>query len=135
MGYDIKNHQAIFDATAGGNLVAQDDLFAVVVHARSEDKFAGAFTRIASHQGCRCCARSARLKNSPAGETTRYFLHVLLCVSAIDAESMQLHQLACVIFVDAAPLLLLLWSLLLWVVAHAHQLGQWATPSAGPLLR
>ena len=49
-----------------------------------------------------------RLPDRPAGEGARDFDHVLLRVSAIHAERVQLHQLAAVIFVQAALLFLAL---------------------------
>src|ERR1700686_3940858 len=99
---DIQDHQAVLYSSAGGNLVAQHNLFAVVMHAGSENEFSREFARIPSHQSSRCRASAARLKDGPASEATRNFLHVFLCVSAINAERVQFHQLARVIFVDAA---------------------------------
>src|SRR5258708_5155934 len=116
---DIQNHQAIFDSAAGRNLVAEHNLFAVVVHGRSENELTGVVPRVSSHQSGCSRATAARLKDGPTGEATRYFLHVLLRVSAINTERMQLHQFARVVFINAASLLLLLLrSLLLRVIAH-----------------
>src|SRR5438128_7611074 len=42
-----------------------------------------------------------RFLNRPTRKATRDFLHVLLRITAVDAERMQLHQLARVIFVEA----------------------------------
>src|SRR5262245_21375095 len=39
--------------------------------------------------------------NGPASERARHFLHVPLCVAAVNAEGVQFHQLAGVVFVDA----------------------------------
>src|SRR6266436_3480537 len=125
MRHDIQHHQAILDPATSGNLVTEDDFFAVVVHPGSENEFTGVVTRIPSHQSSRGCAPAARLKDSPAGKATRDFLHVLLRVSAIDAARVQFHQLTRVILIDAAGSLLLLRSLLLRIVTHQH--GEWTT--------
>ena len=74
----------------------------------------------AIHHSLRGSTGAARSNDGPTREAARDFLHVLLRVTAVDAEGMQLHQLACVIFVDAASLLLLLRSLLLRVVTHSQ---------------
>ena len=49
-----------------------------------------------------------RLPNGPPGEAARHFDHVLLRISAIDAQRMQFHQLAAVVFIQAAFLFLAL---------------------------
>src|SRR6185295_602071 len=43
----------------------------------------------------------------PSRESARDFLHILLCVAAVNAERVKLHQLAGIIFVEAALRLLL----------------------------
>src|SRR5258706_11233475 len=111
------------------------------MHARAENEFTGIVTRITSHQSRRGRTAAARLKDGPAGEATRYFLHVLLCVAAINPEGVQLHQFARVILVDAASLLGLLRCLLPRVIAHqdgisnAHQFADGTALSARSLLR
>ena len=50
-----------------------------------------------------------RREDRPARETARNFLHVLLRVTAINAERVQFHQFARVVFIDAAPSVLPHW--------------------------
>ena len=86
---NIEHHLSVFHAAAGGNLHAQHGLLAFVVNAIVVNEFAA----------------TVRLSDGPPGETAGYFDDVLLRVSAIDAQSVQLHQLARVVFVQAARLL------------------------------
>src|SRR5215216_6465277 len=105
---DIEHHQAIFDAAACGNLVTENYLLAVVMHACVEEERTGIATARFTHHRIRCRSATARLEDGPTGKTARHFLHVFLRVAAVDSERVQFHQLARVVFVDAAPLLL--WS-------------------------
>src|ERR1700752_1068961 len=40
------------------------------------------------------------IADGPAGKTTSDFDHILLCVAAVDAQSMQFHQFAPIILVE-----------------------------------
>src|SRR5262245_19227057 len=110
MSKDVEHFKSVVD-TARRDLVPQDDLLAVVMRARVEEEGARrspcGFATQRVHRPAICCP-PARLKDGPAGETARDFLHVLLSVTTVDAESVQLHQLASVVFVYAASRLLLL---------------------------
>ena len=81
---DIENGFAVLHAAAGGDWMAQHDLGAVVMLVGAEDELA------------------SQAVDRPSGETARDFLHVLLGVTAIHAEGVQLHDFAGVILVDAA---------------------------------
>ena len=75
--------------------------------ARGLKKNVPAFSRSISarrHSACPGSAAAARRKDGPASETTRNFLHVFLCVAAVNAERVQLHQFARVVLIDAASL-------------------------------
>src|SRR5437764_1371448 len=109
MGQNVEHHQSIFDSAASRNLMTQDDLLTVVMHASIEEERAGlASCHLAQHP-IHGYAATARLEDGPTSEATRDFLHVFLRVTTINSEGMQLHQLARVVFVDATSLLLL-WS-------------------------
>src|SRR5436309_10800310 len=107
MGQNIEHHQSILEATAGRNLVAQDYLLTIVVHACVEEEGARRATCSLTQHRIRRCGATARLKDGPTSETARDFLHVLLRVATINSEGVKFHQLARVVFVDTAPLLLL----------------------------
>src|SRR3712207_5913736 len=74
--------------------MTEDGLLAVVVQQRMKDEAAAVL---------RVVREAARVEDRPAGEATRDLLHVLLRVSAVYSERVQLHQLARVVLVDAAP--------------------------------
>src|SRR3989442_3849935 len=122
MRQNVEHHQTIFLAAARGYLVAEYNFLTVIVNARTENECAGfraqQVTHRAVHYSLRRSTGSARSNNGPTRKATRNFLHVFLCIPAIDAKRVQLHQFTRVVFVDAASLLLLLWSLLLRVVTH-----------------
>src|SRR5262245_3330076 len=98
--------QAIFHSTPRGNLVAQHCLLAVVMSARIKEESSCASTcSLTTQQRISCCRTSTRLENCPAGKTTRDLLNVLLCVTAINTQRMQLHQFASIVLIDSSPLL------------------------------
>src|SRR6185369_12853165 len=112
MGQDVEHRQPVFDSTTGWDLVTENCLLPVVMHARVEEERTGISATGFTHHRIHGRSATARLKDGPASKAARYFLHVFLCVTAIDAECVQLHQLARVVFIDAASLSL--WRLLLW---------------------
>ncbi len=108
MGHDIQNHQPVFFSTTGRDLVAQHNLFAVVVHRGHKSEGARILAQHvqtpAVHARVRRNPGPTRRNDGPTREATRDFLHVFLGVAAVNAERMQFHQLARVIFIDAALL-------------------------------
>ncbi len=82
----IDDFHTVIDAAAGRDARAQNRFGALVVQARLEVKFGIA----------------ARPQQGPAGEAARDFTHVLLRVSAIDAQGVKLHDLARIVFIEAA---------------------------------
>src|SRR5829696_7560181 len=103
MGQDIEYRQPVFDSTARGDVVTEDGLLTIIMHARVEEERAGVPTPRFTHR-VHSGSATARLKNGPTGKAPRNFLQVFLCVPAIDAECVQLHQLTRVVFIDAATL-------------------------------
>src|SRR5207253_7071356 len=83
---NVQHAFAVRDAAAGQNFVTEHDFLTVIMQSRPIEKE----------------TLLVWLLNGPATEATRDFLYVLLCVSAVDAERVQLHQLARIIFVEAA---------------------------------
>ncbi|MCG3160063.1 MAG: hypothetical protein JMDDDDMK_01095 [Acidobacteria bacterium] len=81
---NIEHAQPVFDPAARGDAFAEHDLFALVVRARAE-----------------CESHVAARAKRPSGEAARDGDHVILRVSAVNAERVQLHQLARVIFVQS----------------------------------
>src|SRR5215204_1317398 len=104
MGQDIEYRQPVFDSTARGDLVTEDGLLTIIMHTRVEEERAGVPTSRFIHHRVHNGSATARLKNGPTGKASRHFLHVFLCVTAIDAECVQFHQLTRVVFIDAATL-------------------------------
>src|SRR5947209_3345823 len=124
MRQNVEHHQPILFTAAHGYLVAEYNFLTVIVNARTEDEGAGFraqhVTHRAIHHPLRRSTGSARGNNGPTREATCDFLHVLLCIAAVDAKRVQLHQFTRVVFIDAASLLLLLLrSLLLLIVTHS----------------
>src|SRR5690348_16496474 len=101
----VEHFESVVDATAGGNLLSEDDLFSVVMSACVEEERAGNAPRRFASQRHSAGGAATRLKDGPTGKATRDFLYVFLRVTAVDAERVKLHQLARVVFVDAATLL------------------------------
>ena len=101
MRKDVQHHQSIFLTAARRNLVAEYNLFAVVMHAGPINERAGLCAqhlrqpRINHRLGRGTC--TARRDDRPSRKAARNFLHVLLGVAAIDAERVQLHQFARVV--------------------------------------
>src|SRR2546421_5598956 len=83
---NVQHAFTVRDAAARQNLVTEDDFLAVVMQSRTIEKQ----------------ALLVWLLDGPTAEATRDFLYVLLRVSAIDTERVQLHQLAGIIFIKAA---------------------------------
>src|SRR5262245_23480772 len=83
---NVEDSLAIRDATAGKNLVTEDNFLTVIMQSGPIQKQ----------------SLLVRLLNGPAAEASRYFLHILLRVSAVDSERMQFHQLARVVFVQTS---------------------------------
>src|SRR5215213_8329946 len=111
---DLEHHQTIFDSDASRNLVAQNHFLTVVMHACVEEERSCITTTSFSHHRVHGCAATTWLKDGPTSKTTGDFLHVFLCVAAIDAQRVKFHQLACIVFVDPAS------SLLLWHAESLH---------------
>src|SRR5947209_3570025 len=84
--HNIEDLESVLNAATGGNLHAENGLFLRIVHAAVEEEFA-AVTRIA---------------DGPASEATRDLDDVLLGVSAVNAEGVELEQLAGVVLVETA---------------------------------
>src|SRR5258708_4442891 len=76
--------QSISHSAARGYLVTQDRLFSIVMRP-------GAINEQTTKR---------RLLHRPSGETLRNLNDVLLSISPIDAESVQLHQFASVVLID-----------------------------------
>src|SRR6266481_7019258 len=89
MRQNVQHLQAVLDAAARGDLDAEHDFRSAVVHALPEDK-TGAL------------AGSA---DAPAGEATRHFSDIVLRITAVHAERVQLHQLTRVILIESPALL------------------------------
>src|SRR5207237_10798631 len=83
---NVQHAFAVRDSAAGQNFVTEHDFLTVIMQSRPIEKE----------------TLLVWLLNGPATEATRDFLYVLLCVSAVDAERMQLHQPARIIFLEAA---------------------------------
>src|SRR5438093_3939820 len=118
---NVEHHQSVFNSATCWNLMTQDSLLAVVMSERSKDKGTRGVTTFSAHDRHCGGAATPRLENGPAREAAGNFLHILLGVAAINPKRMQLHQFAGVVFIDAAPLLLLR-SLILRIISHAHEL-------------
>ena len=88
MRQDVDHLQPVLLAAARGNLVAQHDLLAGIVHEAGEHEF-----------GLR-----VGLPDGPAGEAARHRDHVLLGVAAVHAERVQFHHLAAVVLVEPVRL-------------------------------
>src|SRR5438552_482854 len=88
VGKNVEHHQAVFESAPGGDLVAQDNFFAVIVSARIEEKVAGILAQyIRPWSVCHRLGDSgaaAGCEDSPARETTRNFLHIFLRVATVD---------------------------------------------------
>src|ERR1044072_3028444 len=100
MRKDVEHHLAVFDSAPRRNLVAQHYLLAVVVDALVEEERTCIATCAFTHHRIHGSITAAWLEDGPAGKSSRDFLHVLLRVTAIDAECMQFHQLTRVVLVD-----------------------------------
>src|SRR6266513_1884609 len=117
---NVEHVLGVLHPASRGKLVAEDDFLARVVHLRTENK---------------TTTLSGRL-DRPAGEGTRDVDHILLRVSAIYAERVELEQLTPVVLVQALSLPLLLCLLLLLPFdlssrAHrSHDGAKSASPSA-----
>src|ERR1051325_6827989 len=85
---DVEDLLAVVHAAARLDLVAEDDLLAGVVQRRHEAEL------------------SAPRIDRPAGKGARDVDHVLLRVTGVDAERVELEELAAVVLVEAARLLL-----------------------------
>ena len=85
-GHDVENFFTFFYTTAGAKLVTEHDFFSGVVHLRPEDE-------AAAGDGTLDC---------PAGERSCNVDHILLRVTAVDAEGVKLEQLAPVVLVEPA---------------------------------
>ena len=133
MRQNVEHHQSILLSSARGNLVAKHNLFTVIVGQGSKAKRPGVLTQhfqsTPVHAGIRRDSGAARRYDCPTGKAPRHFLHVLLRVTALNPEGVQLHQLTRVIFVDAA--LLLLRTLLLRIVGHRGILIPIRIPALG----
>src|SRR5688572_6474770 len=104
---DLEHRQTVFDSAACRDLVAQNCLLAVVMRACVEEERARVAPASFTHHRIDGRGAPTRLKDGPTSKTTSDFLHVFLCVAAIDAERVQLHQLSRIVFVDTASSLLL----------------------------
>ena len=85
-GQNIQHFFTIVHATAGWNDVAEYNFLAFIVQLVVVEK----------------AASFARLENGPAGEAARHLRYILLRITAVHAERVQLHQLAAVVFIQAA---------------------------------
>src|SRR5947207_1387903 len=94
---NVEHILGVLHPASRGKLVAEDDFLAGVVHLRTENE----------------TATLGRRLDRPAGEGTRDVDHILLRVSAIYAERVELEQLTPVVLVQALSLPLLLCLLLL----------------------
>src|SRR5690349_7829706 len=106
MSQYVDHRLTVFDSASGGNLLTEHCLLAVVVHEWTENKLRPA----------------PRAVDCPARQATRHFLHILLSVTTIDAQSVKLHDLTSVVLVDSrlaflGLLRLRLLRILIWV-AH-----------------
>src|SRR5687767_5945743 len=104
----VEHLQPIVETAAGRNLVTQDGLLAVIVSAHVEEESScwsncRSARGLAARQRVDSSGAATRLKDGPTGKATCHFLHVFLCVAAIDAKRVQLHQLARVVFIYATP--------------------------------
>src|SRR6266513_3148576 len=115
---NVEHVLGLLHPASRGKLVAEDDFLARVVHLRTENK---------------TTTLSGRL-DRPAGEGTRDVDHILLRVSAIDPERVELEQLTPVVLIQALSLPLLLCLLLLLpfdLSSRAHRSHD-RTKSASP---
>src|SRR5437667_11768791 len=103
MREDMNHPLAFFDAAAGREMNAENSLCSDVMQRRAEDEAARA------------------LIDRPAGEHPRKLRDVLLRVSAVDAECVELHDFASVVFVEAATLLILILVLLNRLALHESE--------------
>src|SRR5438128_8489727 len=106
MSQYVDHHLTVFDSASGGNLLTEHCLLAVIVHERTENKLRPA----------------PRAVNRPPRQAARHLLHILLSVTAIDAQSVKLHDLTSVVLIDSrlaflGLLLLRILRILIWV-AH-----------------
>src|SRR6185436_15268224 len=90
---NIEHRQAVFKPAPSRNLVAQHNLFAVVMRARIEKEGA---RFLAQHLSSRSTqhrlsgsAATSRRENTPACKTARYLLHIFLRVAPIDTKGMK----------------------------------------------
>src|SRR5205814_10264879 len=94
---NVQHILRVFHSASRRQLVSEHDLLSSVVDLRAKDKSAALLRRL----------------DRPTGERARDVDHVLLGVSAVDAERVQLQQLASVMLVQALTLTLPLLVLLL----------------------
>src|SRR5262245_4314211 len=81
---EVDHGLAVLHPAACVNLLPEHGLLAVVVHKRSKDKL----------------STLTRTINSPARQTARDFLHILLGVASFDTKRVKLHDLTRVVLVD-----------------------------------
>src|SRR5918992_2905160 len=91
---NIQDHQSIFKSTSRRDFVTQHNFFTIVVSAGIKEELAGLFASAFAEYCRRCRSTTARCKDGPSGKTSRHLLHILLCISTVNAERMKLHQLA-----------------------------------------
>src|SRR5262245_9501970 len=86
LGENVEHTEAVFNTTARSDSRPEYDLLTFVVQAGAENK-----------------ARIRRWHNRPSSEASCHFGHILLCIPAINPQSMKLHELAPVIFIQTRP--------------------------------
>ncbi len=80
----VHDHLAVFDSTAGWNLMAKNGLFAVVMHPVPKDELRSLTRPI----------------ERPTGQAARNLLYVLLSISAFYSQRVKLHYLSRVVLID-----------------------------------
>src|SRR5262245_43854479 len=83
---NVNHHYTVFFAATSGNLFHAYDVFPVVLHLGIEVELTA----------------GSRAADRPPGEASRYFLYVLLSVTAVDTQCVEFHDLPCIIFIQAA---------------------------------
>src|SRR5688572_25629729 len=91
---DVEYLFAILDAASGGQRLTEHGFRIGIVHVDDEREFTGDANR-------RARAARSQAPRGPSRERASNCNHIVLCISAIDAEGVELEQLASVVLVDA----------------------------------